>query len=312
MENQTVDILMAVYNGEKYIENQLLSLLQQKHKNWRLYIQDDGSTDTTLAIAKRFKDSDSRIFIIENNVKNQGAGGNFLSMVKYSQSDYALFCDQDDIWLENKISDMVFFANSKKMNVTSVPGIVYADGYALSDESGDIDFGGISHNHARRLNDFLFFNSGYQGCSILMNKPLKDLVANYSGFIYLHDDIVSLVAHAFDNVYFLPKKLMLYRQHIGAVTGNKNFAEKGIFSKLFSVKYLISRKHYREKKEFYENYSHKISPENKKLLSQYLKFCVESSKLKKIIIIMRNDFTLGGNKFKLIIKTFLRKGFDSE
>lgn len=312
MENQTVDILMAVYNGEKYIENQLLSLLQQKHKNWQLYIQDDGSTDSTLAIVKRYKDSDSRITIIENNVKKQGAGRNFLSMIEYSQSDYALFCDQDDIWLENKISDMVSFANSKNMNATSVPGIIYADGYAFSDESGDIDFGGISHNHARRLNDFLFFNSGYQGCSILMNKPLKDLVANYSGFIYLHDDIVSLVAHAFDNVYFLPKKLMLYRQHRGAVTGNKSFSQKGIFSKLLSVKYLISRKHYREKKEFYENYSQEISPENNKLLSQYLKFCVESSKLKKIIIIMRNDFTLGGSKIKLIVKTLVRKGFDSE
>jgi len=104
----TVDILMATYNGEKYIKNQLLSLQQQTFSDWNLLIRDDGSTDNTLDIIQEFKKHDSRIKIIETDgVKGRGPGRNFLELTKCSLSKYVIFCDQDDIWFEKKLELLV-------------------------------------------------------------------------------------------------------------------------------------------------------------------------------------------------------------
>jgi len=79
---------MATYNGEKYIENQILSLMQQTYKNWTLYIHDDGSTDHTLEIVEKYIAIDSRIKLIDDQVKGLKAGKNFLHTLKSSSADY--------------------------------------------------------------------------------------------------------------------------------------------------------------------------------------------------------------------------------
>ena len=309
MQGEKIDILMATYNGGKYIETQILSLLQQKYKNWHLYIHDDGSADTTLSIIKKYTSFDSRITLIEDGIKNLGAGKNFLSLVKYSTSKLAIFCDQDDIWLENKLSEMVDHAFSTNIINSERPSIVYADGYSFSDKSGNIDFTNISQNHAKRVNDFLFFNGGYQGCSIMFNRSAADIIRNYKGYVHLHDDTVSLVAHALGDVYFLPKQLMLYRQHDAAVTGHKTF-KRSIFHFIYSdVDYLLSRKHHEMKISFFKNYSHLLSAENYDTFEKYIKFAESKSKLSQLYYIIRGNFTIGGNMVKLIIKTLIRKKF---
>jgi len=112
-----IDILMATYNGEKYIENQILSLQQQTHKNWILYIRDDGSTDSTLEILENFSKNDNRIKIIKDSLGcNLGAGKNFLTLTKYSLSEYVIFCDQDDIWFERKLELLLKFMLEKILN----------------------------------------------------------------------------------------------------------------------------------------------------------------------------------------------------
>lgn len=310
VQNQTIAILMATFNGSKYIENQILSLQQQTYKNWKLYIQDDGSTDDTLNIIKKIMSYDERINIVSNGKTKQGAGKNFLSLSENIDSDYAIFCDQDDIWLENKVSDMVAYANSFNLSISVKPSIVYADGYAFYDNDGEIDFSGISHNHADSLKDFLFFNGGYQGCSILFNRAMISFIKNYKGYIHLHDDIVSLAAHALGHVYFLPKKLMLYRQHSNAVTGTKSF-KNSLISKMFSnVNYLLSKKHYNVKESFYRNYGHLLSPENKKTFDYYIKFCTSKSFVKEAKILFIGGFRINKSKMKLYSKFLLRRKFD--
>ncbi len=84
----------------------------------------------------------------------------------------------------------------------------------------------------------------------MFNRAMTKFLLNYRGFVYLHDDITTLAAYALGKVYFLPKYLMLYRQHTNAVTGIKTF-RNGLTSKFKSpVNYLLSRKHYQVKKSF--------------------------------------------------------------
>ncbi len=310
VQNKTVAILMATYNGGKHIENQILSLQQQTYKNWELHIQDDGSSDDTLNIIQKLKSYDERINIVDNNKKNQGAGKNFLSLVKNVSTDYAIFCDQDDIWLENKLSSMVEYAEEKDLANSSQPSIVYADGYAFDNETGQIDFNGISHNHADRLKDFLFFNGGYQGCSIMFNKAMIDMISDYRGYVHLHDDIVSLIAHSMGNVYFLPKKLMLYRQHVDAVTGHKSF-NNNLFSKFRSpINYLLSKEHFLVKESFYKIYSDKLSNSVKNDFETFFKFCHATSKFTQLTILINHDYRLNNSRLKLFLKFLLRRTFD--
>lgn len=315
MQNKTVTILMATYNGGEHLRNQLLSLQQQKFKSWKLFIQDDGSNDNTIDIITEFECLDARIHFVNNNISRQGPGKNFISLAKYSDSEYTIFCDQDDIWFENKISDMVEYAESVNLADNNNPSIVYADGYAFSDETGDIDFSGISHNHANDLSGFLFFNGGYQGCSIMFNQAMVKFLSEYKGAIYLHDDIASLAAHALGEVYFLPKKLMLYRQHAKAVTGMKSFNGK-LIEKLIGkinseVNYLLSKKHFIVKESFFETYGNRLDAKRAKTFRCFIKFGHANNKSTQLKYLIRGRFSLNNSFLMLLIKFFLRRKFDA-
>ena len=303
----SVDILMATYNGEKYLRNQLLSLQQQTYDDWILWVRDDGSTDTTLAILEDFARKDTRIRIVyEGSGCGLGAGKNFLGLTKYSSSEYAIFCDQDDIWFEKKIELLVSWA---KTNTRSdVPSLVYCDAYGYSDEQGIITISSVSEEHAQSLQEFLFFNAGYQGCSMLLNRSLCQMAAAYrAGYFHMHDDVVSLLAHTFGVVSFMPKKLMLYRQHEYNVTGN---IKVDFYSKLKRVLNfhgaVLSEKHYLEKESFYQEYNRDLGLSEKKLFEAYLLFS-KVNRFKRLFIVLENRFSLGGKHLKLIGKTLIRK-----
>lgn len=97
-----VDILMCTYNGEEFIEQQIQSILNQTHKEFKLIIIDDISTDKTVEIIQKMMLQDKRI-IFHQNTKNLGYFNNFLSGLDYVTADYLFFSDQDDVWLAHKI-----------------------------------------------------------------------------------------------------------------------------------------------------------------------------------------------------------------
>jgi len=302
-----VDILMATYNGEKYVKNQILSILQQTYDNFRLLIRDDGSCDNTVNIVREISKFDSRICLIEEGAgQSLGPGRNFLGLLAYATSDYAMFCDQDDIWFEKKLEILVHFAENHFDPL--IPSLVYCDAYAYSDIDGVIDIESVSRLHAKKLHEFIFFNAGYQGSSMLFSAALISSVNNYKAkYVYMHDDIISLFAHVFGCVYFVNKKLMLYRQHELNVTGNikNNFSNR--IKKIISGKsYVLNRCHYEEKKSFFEAYESMLSDEDKKIFDFYIEFPFMSRKnrLKKAWIYR---CSYGGNRFFLLLKILLQK-----
>lgn len=300
----SISILMATYNGEKYLRQQLLSLMAQTYPYWQLWIRDDGSADATVAIINEFCTLDPRIRKVPSSAENLGAGKAFFSLLPYSDTDYTIFCDQDDIWLEKKLEELVRYAE-EQLDETR-PGIVYCDAYAYSDKLGVVTSQSISHLHAKNLQEFLFFNSGYQGCSILFNRPLAQMAQNYTANFYMHDDIISLIAHTFGEVCFLDKPLMLYRQHDRNVTGKtaRGFWDmaRGFFRRGASV---LSRTHYDEKMNFFHFYHSHLNEEQTALFQAYLNF-PRLSLPNRLLSIWKYGFSLGGHKSVLYIKTLLR------
>ena len=99
----TIDILMATYNGEKYLDTQINSILNQTEQNFRLLICDDHSRDGTGALIEKFsREYPSKIFIVKSE-KNLGAKANFSFLMQHATADYIMFADQDDFWQEEKI-----------------------------------------------------------------------------------------------------------------------------------------------------------------------------------------------------------------
>jgi len=150
-------------------------------------------------------------------------------------------------------------------------------------------------------------NGGYQGCSMIFNKRLCIMAARYrADYCFLHDDVVSLLAHCFGRVYFLPKKLMLWRQHESNVTGNlldiRSYLKRALNRNLC----VLSKTHYIEKESFYNEYKNDLDCDARRLFEAYLDF-PQKLLLKRIILITQNGFSVGGNRQKLLIKTIIRR-----
>lgn len=125
--NNSVAILLSTYNGEKYIKEQMDSLLAQTYPNIKIYIRDDCSTDNTLEILKTYEDD--RIVLIEGE-KNLGYPGGFYELLRRcDEEDFYSFCDQYDVWLPEKIERAV--DKLKDMN-EATPNLYYA-GYDFYD-----------------------------------------------------------------------------------------------------------------------------------------------------------------------------------
>ncbi len=299
-----IDILMSTYNGENYLENQLFSLLMQRYKEWTLYIRDDGSTDNTLSIISKFCKLDQRIKLVEQGV-NLGYGASFMKLIQYSRADYVAFCDQDDIWFEDKL--LRCLEQAKQLDDHQTPLLVCCQGYTYSDQTGTITGALTPQYQAKELKNFLFLNGGYQGCLFLVNKAMIDNAKTYNKPVHGHDNIMCLIAHSFGKIYFLKMPLMLYRQHKLNLSGNVGI---NFFSKLKaffrSGAVVVTSVAYKQQQDFFDFFKDKISKPNKEIYQLYFSF-PNLSRLDRIKLVIKNRFTLGQYKWALIVKTLLRR-----
>lgn len=100
-----ISICMSTYNGEEYLSEQIDSIIGQTYTNWQLYVHDDGSSDNTREILNDYQKQDDRIHFSKTN-NHQGIIKAFIELVQNVESEYYMFCDQDDVWLNNKIEMM--------------------------------------------------------------------------------------------------------------------------------------------------------------------------------------------------------------
>jgi rhamnosyltransferase len=302
-----IDILLSSFNGDEYIENQILSLLQQSYKNWRLFVRDDFSSDNTVYILKKYAKSDQRIKIVNiPSDQKLGVAKSFISLLNFANSKYVMFCDQDDIWFEKKIEILLKYAEENFS--PNIPSLVYCDAYGYSNDEGVIIRSSVSRHHAQDIRGLLFMNSGYQGCSMLFNQSLARMVRDYRGdYYYMHDDIVALLAHVFGKVHFIPKKLMLYRQHDKNVTGNieKN-SVKRLLKILTNDSFVIDKMHFEEKRSFYSAYGSEMAEHSRNIFEEYFSY-PESSLVERLRIVWHNKFMYGDSMLYLLLKTFFQK-----
>ena len=207
-----VDILLATFNGQKYIQAQVDSLQRQTHKNWRLLIRDDGSTDRTVEICRDAARNDDRIVVVDDGLGNLGFNLNYFRLLRLSTAAYAMFCDQDDVWLDEKISETLRAAMQAEATGPHGPLLVHCESVVTNSELSPIDgqFVGRRARHTG-LRSILMANPA-QGATIMVNARLRELMLLHEPCVP-YDYHASLIAEATGQRVFIPKPLLMYRQH---------------------------------------------------------------------------------------------------
>lgn len=250
-----VDIVLATYNGAEYIEEQVNSIIEQDHTNWRLIVSDDGSTDDTVDMIKSLatkRQCSDRVKFVDRCQVFQGKGptSNFLNGLYFSDSEYTMFCDQDDVWFKNKVSQQLKSIMSLNQNL---PAVSFCDSTVVDSDLTEID---NSFRHHENLfidsssidTNSLMFQNYAPGCCMILNKKLRELIFSYEinvNSIVMHDWYIMLIASITGNIMVCREPLMYYRQH--------SSNQVGVSSKLkirnFKSKYIRSKFNHERSKE---------------------------------------------------------------
>ena len=220
MKIPSVEIILATYNGEVYLDLFLDSLLKQKFQNFKILVRDDGSTDQTLKIINKFKQF-LNIEIINDNKKNIGFYGNFAEILNYSKADYLFLADQDDIWDQNKLSEYLeIFEKSGCLAIFSPFQLIDEQGHLLKREM----LQGFTPADSHRV---YFWGNNATGCTMALRRTLLYDVRLNSKAHY-HDWKIALTAARRNGLHFFRHPLTLYRVHQSQSSGFNN-RTKSIF-----------------------------------------------------------------------------------
>ncbi len=214
-----VDVLMATYNGEEFLEEQLDSILNQTYTNWRLLIADDGSNDGTLKILYEYERKDSRIHVLDSP-SFHSSKKNFFYLMSMSDAPLIMCCDQDDVWLEDKVEYAV--KEIEKMN-QNVPALCVSDLIVVDEKLETISDSFFKYtDYSKTWNPYSIFLSNVAvGCTMIFNQALCQKALEYKSDndIYMHDWWLALVTSTFGNVVMMESPKILYRQHSHNVLG---------------------------------------------------------------------------------------------
>ena len=222
-----VTILMSTYNGENFLAEQIESIQQQTYTDWTLLIRDDGSKDKTRDLIKRFASEDDRIvFINPDQTENLGVIKSFFTLLKYQESDYYLFSDQDDIWLPEKLSLQLEKASRYS---SDKPLLVYTDLKVVNQDLEVLHESMIrtQSDHANtELIQELTENTVTGGVAMI-NHALAELWTGQENHaLLMHDWYLALLATAFGKLIYIDQPTELYRQHSSNVLGARTLRKR--------------------------------------------------------------------------------------
>ena len=209
-------ILLATYNSERYLGEQLDSLLAQTYTDWQLYIHDDGSKDGTLSLLNRYIEKDPRIHLLKDD-KSRGARDSFMWLLGQVEADYYMFCDHDDVWLPTKIEKSVEVM-MQQPDREKTPLIVCTDSKFVN---ADLSVIAESHWQKRQHRPWMFTDKWYHlcfdnilGCTMLFNRAAREISLPYPPNTQMHDFwVTTAVLWRGGRIVPIYQSLLLYRQH---------------------------------------------------------------------------------------------------
>ncbi|WP_313033248.1 glycosyltransferase family 2 protein [Massilia alkalitolerans] len=225
----TVEILLATYCGERFIAEQLDSLLAQTHGALKIVVRDDGSADRTMEIVEQYRDRFPHVIRIDKETDARlGSRQSFLHLLKNSTADYLMFCDQDDVWEKDKVEKSLRQLKLLEADQgRDAPCLVFTD---LQVVDGSLNSISESFWQHQRLHPSVALNwkqlaaqNVVTGCTMLFNRAVKNFYAPYVNLPLFHDHMIAIVCARFGRVAWISDRTMKYRQHGANVAGALRF-----------------------------------------------------------------------------------------
>lgn len=221
-QEKNIDILLSTYNGSRFLSEQLDSILCQTNTQWKLFIRDDGSKDTTREIIEKYVSAhpEKIVWINRNDIRNVGVIKSFEELLNYSSAQYFMFCDQDDVWLPNKI-DLTLnkIKELEKLHSVSRPIVVHTDLKVVDGKLNTISESMFAISRATpqmiyKNIYYTFICNCVTGCTLMGNMKSREISLPFPQFIDMHDSWVPrrtlLEGGVVATIY---ESTMLYRQH---------------------------------------------------------------------------------------------------
>lgn len=219
--NAKISIAMATYNGEKYLREQLDSILAQSFTDWELVVCDDCSTDKTVEILNEYAQKDSRIKVYKNE-QNLGFKKNFEKAMNLCSCEYIALSDQDDVWTENHLQILLDNMGTKDL--------ISGNAKLVDSELNDLGTDLFSTQKYEIIPDnkedwffFLMHGNIFQGAAMLFRKSLLKKALPIPENVKFHDHWIALLASLENGVTYVKTPVLLYRQHGTNVTDNKKW-----------------------------------------------------------------------------------------
>lgn len=211
MNKKRVSIAMATYNGEKYLKEQIDSILLNMSDNDELVISDDGSNDKTAQIIQNYAEKDNRIKFLYG--PKMGIKQNFANAIKHSSGKYIFLSDQDDVWAGNKIEKVLdVFVTTKCTCILHNAEIVNEN--LIPWDQTFFEFRGSKLGYIRNI-----IKNSYIGCCMAFDALLKDTILPIPNTIEMHDQWIGLLSEKIGRNFLMNDCLIKYRRH------DNNFSE---------------------------------------------------------------------------------------
>ncbi|MDX1490865.1 MAG: glycosyltransferase family 2 protein [Pseudohongiellaceae bacterium] len=240
-----IAILLPTYNGAQYLAQQLDSLLSQTYSNFIIVIRDDGSSDDTARIIERYaRDNANKFHIVESDGDNLGAKSGFSLLIQYVldnkrelglEQAYMMFCDQDDVWKQNKISESFECMRNQEDWHPDTPILVHTDLEVVDDKLQTIAPSFFSFQNLRPERNSLWrllIVNTVTGCTGLINEALARKAVPIPNSAVMHDWWVALVAALFGRIVTVPQATLYYRQHGGNTVGANKYEQRNATERL--------------------------------------------------------------------------------
>ncbi len=213
-----VEILLSTYNGEKYIDQQLKSIINQTYKNWIISIRDDGSIDSTIDIILKYIECyPKKITLLNDSKGNLGPSKSFESLIYSSKEKYLLFCDQDDEWIPDKIKLSVAKMLLVESKHNNTPILIFTDLIVVDEKMNILN---TSFWKSQKLDPEIAKNyiklaalNVITGCTIILNSETKKYILPFPDNYSLHDYWIGLNISYYGIIDYITTPTVLYRQH---------------------------------------------------------------------------------------------------
>lgn len=281
MMNEKIEILMAVYNGEKFVEEQINSILNQTYSQLHLIIRDNSSEDNTVKIIEKMIHSNPGRITLLISPTNVGVIGNFGALMHSAKAKYVMFSDADDVWHSDKVSrTFTKFKELENAYGNKKPLLVHTDLTVVNRQLDSIHHSFWQYSNLDPINGHslnrLLVQHLITGCTVMVNRPLLDLAIPVPEQVVMHDWWLGLIASAFGHIGIVDAPTLLYRQHGSNDTGAKKYGIASCLKRFLNAKAREKasnniQRRYKQAQVLFERHKDLLSPQQKDLITGFLK-----------------------------------------